>query len=73
MKRVYLVIILMTISGYAFCQDLTQGLVMYLPFTNSLSDASGNGATVTKFLASGGTVNFTYDRKSNLKDRKSVV
>lgn len=66
MKRIYLVMLLITISGSVFCQDLTQGLVLYLPFTNSLADASGNGATVTKFLASGGQVNYTFDRKSNL-------
>lgn len=66
MKRIYLVILLVTISVSVFCQDLTQGLVLYLPFTNSLTDASGNGATVTKFLASGGQINYTYDRKSNL-------
>jgi hypothetical protein len=66
MKRIYSVTFLLAISVSVFCQDLTQGLVLYLPFSNSLTDASGNGATVTKFLASGGQVNYTYDRKSNL-------
>jgi len=66
MKRIYSVTFLLAISVSVFCQDLTQGLVLYLPITNSLTDASGNGATVTKFLASGGQVNYTYDRKSNL-------
>lgn len=66
MKNYILTAILATVSFSCFCQDINQGLVLYLPFTNNLNDASGNGATVTKFLASGGQVNFTYDRKSNL-------
>jgi len=43
--------------------NLTQGLTLYLPFSNNLTDGSGNGSIVSKVNGGPG---YTFDRQNNL-------
>ena len=63
-KSLFSLLIFLSLTLGLFAQvNLTQGLTLYLPFSNSLTDGSGNGAIVSKVNGGPG---YTFDRQNNL-------